>query len=207
MTTTGVLLLALTGAAWGLYTAAGRTGADPRVATTGHFVVLGAVLALPAAAGAAAGLHVSAGGLAWAVVMGAGTTAFAYVAWYACQRWLSGTSAGAVQLVIPVLTGAGAVILLGEEFSLRLVVCAVLVGAGMWLGRSVRVSTGHDRRGERGPMVLRPGRAERRARAVQDRVGPAAQHAGRLRHDRLRVVEVDLPRRARARARRAPGGT
>jgi drug/metabolite transporter (DMT)-like permease len=136
VTTAGVLLLALTGAAWGLYTAAGRTGADPRVATTGHFVVLGAVLALPAAAGAAAGLHVTAGGMAWAVVMGAGTTAFAYVAWYACQRWLSGTSAGAVQLVIPVLTGAGAVILLGEEFSLRLVLCAALVAAGMWLGRS-----------------------------------------------------------------------
>jgi len=136
VTTTGVLLLALTGAAWGLYTAAGRTGADPRVASTGHFVVLGAVLALPAAVGAAAGLHITAGGLAWAVVMGAGTTAFAYVAWYACQRWLSGTSAGAVQLIIPVLAGAGAVVLLGEEFSLRLLVAAVLVGAGMWLGRS-----------------------------------------------------------------------
>jgi len=73
--------------------------------------------------------------LAWAIVMGAGTTAFAYVAWYACQRSLSGTSAGAVQLVIPVLTAAGAALLLGEELTLRLLVCAALVVAGTWLGR------------------------------------------------------------------------
>ena len=93
------------------------------------------MLALPAAAGAAAGLHVGAAGLAWAVVMGAGTTALAYVAWYACQRSLSATSAGAVQLIIPVLTAAGAALLLGESLSLRLGVCAVLVAAGTWLGR------------------------------------------------------------------------
>ncbi len=135
VTLLGVLLLAVTGAAWGMYTAAGRTGDDPRVATTGHFAVLAAVLALPAAAGAIAGLHVTAAGLAWGIAMGAGTTALAYVAWYACQRSLSGTTAGAVQLVIPVLTAAGAALLLGEQLTVRLAVCAALVGAGTWLGR------------------------------------------------------------------------
>lgn len=135
VTVTGVLLLALTGAAWGLYTAAGRTRDDPRVATTGHFVLLAAVLALPAAAGALSGLHVTAAGLAWAAAMGAVTTAFAYVAWYACQRSLSGTTAGAVQLVIPVLTATGAVLLLGEHLSGRLLACAALVAVGTWLGR------------------------------------------------------------------------
>lgn len=135
VTVTGVVLLAATGASWALYTAAGRVPGDPRVATTGHFALLAAVLALPAAGGVAAGLHVTASGLAWAVVMGAGTTAFAYVAWYACQRALSATSAGAVQLVIPVLTAAGAALLLGEELTARLAVSAVLVAAGTWLGR------------------------------------------------------------------------
>lgn len=135
VTVAGVVLLAATGAAWGLYTAAGRGESDPRVATTGHFVVLAAVLTLPAGVGAAAGLQLTGAGLAWAVVMGAGTTAFAYVAWYACQRALSGTTAGAVQLVIPVLTALGAAVLLGEELTVRLGICAVLVGAGTWLGR------------------------------------------------------------------------
>ena len=136
VTAAGVVLLAATGAAWGLYTAAGRGTADPRVATTGHFVLLAAVAVLPAAAGATAGATVTPAGLAWGVAMGAGTTAFAYVAWYACQRAMSATSAGAVQLVIPVLTTAGAVLLLGERLTAVLLVSAVLVGAGMWLGRA-----------------------------------------------------------------------
>jgi drug/metabolite transporter (DMT)-like permease len=135
VTVLGVLLLAVTGAAWGLYTAAGRTRTDPRVATTGHFVVLAAVLAVPALVGAVSGLHVTSAGLAWAIAMGAGTTALAYVAWYACQRSLSGTTAGAVQLVIPVLTAAGAALLLGEQLTARLGVCAALVVVGTWLGR------------------------------------------------------------------------
>lgn len=138
----GVALLAATGAAWGLYTAAGRAGSDPRMATTGHFVVLAAVVALPAAVGVVGGLQVSGAGLAWAVVMGAGSTAFAYVAWYACQRSLSGTSAGSVQLVIPVLTAVGAVVLLGERLSPRLLAAAALVVAGMLLGQPPRAARG-----------------------------------------------------------------
>jgi drug/metabolite transporter (DMT)-like permease len=135
VTVLGVLLLAVTGAAWGLYTAAGRTRNDPRVATTGHFVVLAAVLAFPALVGVVGGLHVTSAGIAWAIAMGAGTTALAYVAWYACQRSLSGTTAGAVQLVIPVLTAIGAALLLGEQLTARLGVCAALVVVGTWLGR------------------------------------------------------------------------
>ena len=138
VTLPGIVLLVATGVAWGLYTAAGRTSVDPRVATTGHFVVLAAVLVLPAAAGVAAGLHTTALGITLATVMGAGTTAFAYVAWYACQRSLSGTTAGSVQLVIPVLTTVGAVLLLGEPLTAALLVAAVLVGSGMWLGRPAR---------------------------------------------------------------------
>ena len=41
VTVLGVLLLAVTGVAWGAYTAAGRTAGDPRRATTGNFALLG----------------------------------------------------------------------------------------------------------------------------------------------------------------------
>ena len=40
-----------------------------------------------------------------------------------------------MQLLIPVLTTAGAVLLLGEPLTGVLLVAAVLVVAGMWLGR------------------------------------------------------------------------
>ncbi|MDX6224701.1 MAG: hypothetical protein QOE64_1077 [Frankiales bacterium] len=139
VTPLGVALLAATGAAWGLYTAAGRTDADPRVATTGHFAVLAAVLLVPS--GVLLGTaRVTGVGLAWGIVMGAGTTAFAYVAWYVCQRTLSATSAGTVQLAIPVITAAGAVVLLGEHVTTRLAVAAVLVAAGMWVARARAVA-------------------------------------------------------------------
>ena len=138
VTPLGVVLLAATGAAWGLYTAAGRSDRDPRVATTGHFLVLAAVLLPPTAllVSPVGDARVTVSGLVWAVVMGAGTTAFAYVAWYACQRSLSATSAGTVQLAIPVLTAVGAVLLLGERFTVTLTIAALLVGAGMWLARA-----------------------------------------------------------------------
>ena len=145
VTPLGVLLLAATGAAWGLYTAAGRTGMDPRVATTGHFVVLAALLAVPSGV-LLASTEATGAGLAWGVLMGAGTTAFAYVAWYICQRSLSATSAGTVQLAIPVLTALGAVLLLGETITARLVVAAALVAAGMWLARTRAPSTSSKQR-------------------------------------------------------------
>lgn len=135
VTVLGVVLLAATGLTWGLYTAAGRGVADPRTATTGAFVVVTAVAAIPAAVGAAAGLHVTAEGLVWAAVMGAVPTAMAYIAWYACQRSMSATTAGTVQLVIPILTAAGAVALLGEPLTAALFGAAALVAAGMWLAR------------------------------------------------------------------------
>jgi drug/metabolite transporter (DMT)-like permease len=134
VTPIGVVLLAVTGAAWGLYTAAGHVViADARTATTGHFVVAAAVGAPAAVAGAAAGLCITAQGVAWAAVMGAGTTALAYVAWYACQRSMSGTSAGSAQLIVPLLTSAGAVVFLGEQPSMTLAIAAAFVGAGTWL--------------------------------------------------------------------------
>ena len=133
VTALGVVLLAATGAAWGLYTAAGRGVADPRVASTGNFLALSLVLLPWAGALGATGARVTVAGVLWGALMGAGTTAFAYVAWYACQRTLSATSAGTVQLVIPVLTALGAVVLLDEPFTLELAVAGALVAAGMWL--------------------------------------------------------------------------
>ena len=138
VTPLGVLLLAVTGVAWGVYTALGRSAGDPRRATTANFALLALVLVLPTGAGVAAGLPLTLAGLAWGVLMGAGTTAFAYVAWYVCQRVLTGTAAGSTQLAIPVITTLGAVLLLDERLSWTLLVAAVLVAAGMWLNRPER---------------------------------------------------------------------
>ena len=51
----------------------------------------------------------------------------------------------------------------------------------------------HQDRRERDPMVLRPGWPHRCPRSLQDLVGALSQHADRLTHHCLRVIEVDFP--------------
>lgn len=93
------------------------------------------VLLVPVGFTATGGPEVTVTGVVLAAAMGSLTTALAYVAWYACQRWMSATTAGSVQLVIPILTAAGPMLLLGERLTLLLVVAALLVFAGLWVGR------------------------------------------------------------------------
>jgi drug/metabolite transporter (DMT)-like permease len=135
VTPLGVLLLAVTGAAWALYTAAGRTVTDPQTATTGNFTVLAVALLVPVGVTVSGGPTVTTTGLLLAALMGSVTTALSYVAWYACQRRMSATTAGTVQTVIPILTAAAATVLLGEHLTVLLVLAALLVFAGLWIGR------------------------------------------------------------------------
>ncbi|MEA3201101.1 MAG: hypothetical protein QOE90_2529 [Thermoplasmata archaeon] len=134
VTALGVALLAATGIAWGLYTAAGRSRPDAQAFTTGNFALLALPLLVAGGAFVARGAVVTPAGLAWGIAMGAGTTALAYVAWYALQRHLGGAQAGLVQLAIPILTSLGAVLALGEAFPPRLALAALLVIAGLALG-------------------------------------------------------------------------
>jgi drug/metabolite transporter (DMT)-like permease len=137
VTPLGIVLLAGTGLAWGLYTAVGRGVTNPLAMTTGNFVVLALVLLVPTGltAGHVIGAPIlTAEGLAWGIAMGAGTTACAYPIWYWCLRHITGTQAGLVQLATPIVTAIGAVGLLGEPFSARLAAAATLVVLGLGLG-------------------------------------------------------------------------
>jgi len=125
----------VTGAAWALDTAAGRTVTDPQTATTGNFTVLAVALLVPVGVTVSGGPTVTTTGLVLAALMGSVTTALSYVAWYACQRRISATTAGTVQTVIPILTAAAATVLLGERLTVLLVLAALLVFAGLWIGR------------------------------------------------------------------------
>ena len=137
VTPLGVVLLAGTGVAWGLYTAVGRGVANPLAMTTGNFVTLALVLLAPTVLTVADVFGpsvITTEGLAWGIAMGAGTTACAYPIWYWCLRHISGTQAGLVQLATPIVTAIGAVGLLGEPFSPRLAAAATLVVLGLGLG-------------------------------------------------------------------------
>ncbi len=122
------------GMAWAAYTIVGKRAADPLQANAHSFA-----LSLPLA-----GLLVmiwrpsqtpmpSALGAGLAVISGALTSGLGYALWYRALRGLTGAQAAVVQLTVPIWAAGGAVLLLGETVSGRLLVSGAAVLGGVAL--------------------------------------------------------------------------
>ncbi len=130
--------MAAAGVAWGLYSLRGREAGQrrtpPLAENAGNFartVPLAALLLALALVGGRVQLRPS--GFALALLSGAVTSGLGYAVWYAALPGLSATSAGLVQLAVPVLAALGGAALLGEHLGLRLLVASVLVLGGVAL--------------------------------------------------------------------------
>lgn len=132
----GAILMAVAGVAWGFYSLAGRSAADPLHATAWNFlysvplVLIVDLFFLP-------GLGGSAEGFALAIASGALASGCGYVIWYAALPGLTATRAATVQLSVPVIAAFGGVVLLSEQITLRLLVAsaATLGGIAVVLGQ------------------------------------------------------------------------
>jgi drug/metabolite transporter (DMT)-like permease len=114
-----------------VYTARGRRGTDPLSTTADNFV-----RSVPfAAAFVLVPLEVAPGleGAGLAAASGAVASGLAYALWYAALPALGMTRAAVVQLSVPAIAAAGAVVLLGEELALRTVIAGALILAGIAL--------------------------------------------------------------------------
>jgi drug/metabolite transporter (DMT)-like permease len=128
----GVALMVVAGLAWAVYTVSGRGVSQPVRATRDNFV--GAVaVATPLIGPAVASGHATSAGLALAVVSGAITSALSYAIWYRVVPRLTGMQLGLAQLAVPVFAGLGAVLVLGEVLTVRLVTAATLIATGVVL--------------------------------------------------------------------------
>lgn len=136
----GAAGMALAGIAWAVYSLRGRRAAgDPIVTTAASFaraVPLGAVLV--ALVVPTAGAHLTPRGVLLAVASGALASGAGYSVWYAALPHLSATRAAVVQLLVPIVAAFGAVALLGEIVSARLVIASASILAGV-------AATIHDR--------------------------------------------------------------
>lgn len=129
------LLMLLAGVAWGAYSLRGRRSGDPLGATAGNFLrgvplaalLAGGVLLFPRCGR----LHADAQGISLAVASGAVASGVAYTFWYAALPGLSALRAALVQLTVPVLAAAGAIVLLDERPSARLVGSGAAVLGGV----------------------------------------------------------------------------
>jgi drug/metabolite transporter (DMT)-like permease len=129
---TGSALMALAGAAWGVYSLRGRGASDPLAETAGNFA-RSVPLAIAVSIAAAPHAVIGARGARLAVASGALASGLGYVAWYAALSGLSATRAASVQLAVPVLAAVGGVLFLKERITLRLIVATILIFGGVAL--------------------------------------------------------------------------
>tara|TARA_R110002020_G_scaffold136630_30_gene304954 strand:+ start:2107 stop:2946 length:840 start_codon:yes stop_codon:yes gene_type:complete len=126
-------LMALSGVAWGAYSLRGRGLSDPLKATADNFlrsVAFVAPLGLIVLA-ARLPVHANMPGLVLAVLSGAVTSGLGYALWYRVLRQIGATQGAIVQLTVPVIATLGGTLLLGEAWSLRLVISSLLILGGV----------------------------------------------------------------------------
>ena len=141
----GVLLMAATGASWGLYSVHGRSTPDAREYTFASFLVVSVFgLSLVPVLGLldprALLIEPTWNGLGLALFMGMISTALCYSLWHTTLRRIKAFQGGTVQLVVPVLASAMGILLLGEHLTLTLGLGGASVLAGIYLNRVDRGS-------------------------------------------------------------------
>jgi drug/metabolite transporter (DMT)-like permease len=137
----GAVLMTIAGVAWGVYSLLGRGASDPLTATTMNFIVCAPLVAIVSLFSLSQ-LHVSPAGLAYAIGSGAIASGCGYVIWYAALRGLTAGRAATVQLSVPVIAAIGAVILLSEAITLRLVLASIATLGGVALVLAQRAAPG-----------------------------------------------------------------
>lgn len=126
-----LLLMAVAGVGWGVYSLAGRGAVDALAATAWNFLLsVPLVLPLGLLAGPAAPDGV---GVTLAMISGAVTSGLGYALWYAVLPRLGASRAGVAQLTVPVIAGLGGALLLAEWPEPSVWLAAVLVLGGVAL--------------------------------------------------------------------------
>lgn len=132
----GFLLMCISGIAWGFYTLAGRSSANPLNDTGYNFFrtlpllfVLALLLLLELST--VFDIHLSTRGILLAIASGAIASGIGYALWYMALAQLSALNAAVLQLLVPVIANIGGVIFAGESLSRRLIVASLLILGGI----------------------------------------------------------------------------
>lgn len=126
----GFALMVISGVAWGLYTVAGKEGANPVAQTGGNFLRSLPFVALLLLVTFET-TTLTTPGVMLAIVSGAITSGLGYALWYSALKGLSVTQAAVVQLSVPVIASFAGVILLNEVLSAPLIISTLLVVGGI----------------------------------------------------------------------------
>ena len=128
----GAVLMILAGVAWGAYSLLGRVGGDALSRTAGNFS-LAMLVGVGVSLGTLGRAEISGRGVALASASGALASGLGYTLWYTALPQLSAWRAAIFQLSVPVLTTLGAVLLLDERVTTRLVAAGASILSGVVL--------------------------------------------------------------------------
>jgi drug/metabolite transporter (DMT)-like permease len=128
----GSLEMVCAGVAWGAYSLLGRGKGDAKAVTAGNFW-RAALLALVLSGLTLASAHATPAGLGLAMASGAVASGLGYSIWYTALRSLSAATAASIQLTVPALAALGAVVLLGEALTVRVVLASLVILGGVAL--------------------------------------------------------------------------
>lgn len=133
----GTLLMSIAGVSWAGYTLRGRGVARPVFVTAGNFI-RGVPLALALwfllALFHHHSLHVSAKGVLLALMSGAITSGLGYALWYSVLPSLTRAQSGIIQLAPAPLATVGALVLLSEPITAKLLLASFLILSGVLIG-------------------------------------------------------------------------
>lgn len=130
----GTALMISAGMAWAIYTTVGKRVADPLQANARSFAAsLPLVGLLLIFARPSQTPMPSSTGVGLAMISGALTSGLGYALWYRALRGLTGAQAAVIQLTVPIWAATGAVLLLGETLSVRLLIAGAAVLGGVAL--------------------------------------------------------------------------
>ncbi len=129
-------LMFIAGIAWGIYSLLGKRSASALLSTSGNFIYA-SLLCIPltifVAASGSEQFVFDKAGIYYALASGVMASGCGYAVWYSALPLIKSTSAGTVQLSVPVLATIMGWGVLGEQLSLQILVAAVATLGGIYL--------------------------------------------------------------------------
>jgi drug/metabolite transporter (DMT)-like permease len=126
----GIVLMSLSGIAWGAYTLMGKGAVNPTLLTTGNFM-RATIIAIPLLLVSQPFSAVSQLGIILAICSGALASGMGYAIWYNVLPHLSTSQAAVSQLLVPALAAVGGVLFVNDHISSVLLISLVIIISGI----------------------------------------------------------------------------
>lgn len=133
-----IILMALAGVGWGIYTLAGKKSTNALQSTTANFgfgslVILTLLSLLAFIPSVTEQISITKQGLIYAVLSGAVASGVGYSLWYYVVKKLNTVVASIAQLSVPVIATLGGVLLLSEPVTMQFVISSTVILLGISL--------------------------------------------------------------------------